>query len=205
MREYLNKFNKFRKDPKKKSISLLIIYGIFFIFVFVYISGTKPINNPNEINNIITSVSNYEYEIEFNINNEIININGTYLNNENKINIDNKYNIVDNVINYNNIIINTDLIINKFNYNSLDNFLKNYEYDSKTEYKDGNTKYEYNISNKDIANYLKEDIKEGNTTIQVYKKDYINEISIDLSNYYNSSYMIKIKYNNINNIKSINN
>lgn len=207
MKEYFRKFNEIRKNPKKRSISLLIIYGIFFIFVFIYISGSKSINTPNEINSFNDSlgkVSNYEYDIEFNINDELISFNGYYLNSENKLNIDSNYTLNNNVIMYKGIIIKYDLIINKLSYNSMDNFIKNYEYESKTEYKDSNIKYEYIINNKDIASYLGEDNKyEGNTNITVYKKDYISEIDIDLSNYYNSKYIIKIKYDSVNNISSV--
>ena len=207
MKEYFRKFNEIRKNPKKRSISLLIIYGIFFIIVFIYIYNTKPINTPNEINSFNDSlgkVSNYEYDIEFNINDELISFNGYYLNSENKLNIDSNYTLNNNVIMYKGIIIRYDLIINKLSYNSMDNFIKNYEYESKTEYKDSNIKYEYIINNKDIASYLGEDNKyEGNTNITVYKKDYISEIDIDLSNYYNSKYIIKIKYESVNNISSV--
>ena len=98
MKEYLNKFNKFRKDPKKKSISLLIIYGIFFIFVFIYISGNKPINSPNDIdtnnqnqNDKINDVTSYEYTYEIIQNDLNFKGKGIYYNNKNKIEIDGNF------------------------------------------------------------------------------------------------------------------
>lgn len=203
MREYLNKFKKFRKDPKKRSISLLIIYGIFFIFVFIYVRGYNPVNS-NIVSTSKSSISNYEYSIDFNINNEVISFDGIYLDSQNKLNIDSKYMINNNIISYNNINISYDFIINKLNYNSINKFIDSYEYESKTEYKDTNIKYEYIINNVDIALYLNEENRyEGNTNITIYKKDYINEVVIDLSSYYNSNYVINIKYNNINNISNI--
>lgn len=201
MKEYLNKFNKFRKDPKKKSISLLIIYGIFFIFVFIYISGNKPINSPNDIdtnnqnqNDNINDVTSYEYTYEIIQNDLNFKGKGIYYNNKNKIEIDGNF------IKENNYQISFAILYdNKLNYNNLDNFLKNYDYESKTEYKDGNIKYEYIINNNDMIKYLNIELNEGYTNISVIRNDYINEVNINLSN----NYSIKINYNNINNINSV--
>lgn len=207
MKKYWNKFQEFRKNPKKRSIALLIIYGIFFIFVYLYIHSYKNMNNNPEVNVINNEISNYEYSIEYHIEDKIFNIDGIYYDNDNKINIDSNYIIENNIIHLdNNNDLNIDIITKKLDYINIENYLKDYEYDSKTEYKDNNIKYEYTIYNQDLAKYFSDDITNNEISkIDVYKNDYIYEIEIDLSTYYGKPYIIDIKYDNINNISNIEN
>ena len=210
MKEYYNKFKEFRKDPKKRSISLIILYGIFFLFVIIYIRGNNSVNNieqKEEVNNT-ENVTNYEYSYEINVDDDIINVDGIFLDNKELFEIDNiKYFIQDNKIFLNNqneeVSLNYPLI--HLNYNSLKKFINSFAYESKTEYKDSNTKYEYNINNNEVAKFFEEDNNnDGLTNIIVYESEFINKIEINLSNYYNKNkYIITVNYNNINNISNI--
>ena len=210
MKEYYNKFKEFRKDPKKRSISLIILYGIFFLFFIIYIRGNNSVNNieqKEEVNNT-ENVTNYEYSYEINVDDDIINVDGIFLDNKELFEIDNiKYFIQDNKIFLNNqneeVSLNYPLI--HLNYNSLKKFINSFAYESKTEYKDSNTKYEYNINNNEVAKFFEEDNNnDGLTNIIVYESEFINKIEINLSNYYNKNkYIITVNYNNINNISNI--
>ena len=210
MKEYYKRFKEFRKDPKKRSISLLIIYGIFFIFVIFYIRSNNYVNNTNnnlDKNDVVNkdTVSNYEYNYEININDEVINIKGVYIDNKELFSLNNeKYYIQDNKVYLNNEEVTVNYPVLYLNYNSLKTFIKGLQYESKTLYKDKNIKYEYSINNNLISNYFNEDnINEGMSNIVLYESEYIDKIEIDLSSYYNvNNYKIIINYNNINNISN---
>lgn len=190
MREKYHKMKEFLANPKKKSLTLIIIYAIFFGFVFLYINSSKPVDNII-IQNNNNDISSYEYVYEFND----IKITGTYYNKKLVFNLDNtKYDIDESVDMKE---LNIDYPIIELSYNNIDKFLDSINYESKTEYKDGNNKYEYILNNQEFNDYFKLDIKDELITIIVYKKDYINEIEV------NSSYKIHVNYNNINNITNI--
>lgn len=215
MKEYYKKFKEFRADPKKKSLSLLIIYLIFFIFVFIYINSHNQVNeeleNNNQKDNVEINgeiVNSYEYSYDITINNQVINIDGIYYEDKQTFNFDNTdYYIKDNKIylDNDNSQENLDYPLNKLNYNDISNFLSNYEYESKTEYKDNKIKYEYIIDNQEIAKYFNQEItNNGNTSVIIYENNYIYQVDIDLSNYYNvDKYTITINYNNINSITNL--
>ena len=48
--KYFNKMKEFLKDPKKKSLTLLGIYALFFIFVFAVTSGGGNSSTPDYTN-----------------------------------------------------------------------------------------------------------------------------------------------------------
>ena len=158
------------------------------------------------INNI-SEITSYEYSFNIENNENKIQINGTYLNGETKFELDNQdYSIKDNIIiNKNNTFqFDIEKITHQLSYKSLKEFISKYDYYSKTEYQTKDIKYEYNISNKDLSDYLNEEINnEENSKITIYENNYIKEIILDLSNLYQDKYLITIKYDNINNITSI--
>ena len=89
MKEYWKKFREMRKDPKKRSIYLLIVYGIFFLFIFIYVkvgqSQITPVNeeNDNQENTTIVddnkdNITGYEYKVTLNIENNVITIDGLF-------------------------------------------------------------------------------------------------------------------------------
>lgn len=190
MREKYHKIKEFLANPKKKSLTLIIIYAIFFGFVFLYINSSKPVDSNIIVNNK-NNISSYEYIYEFNG----VKITGTYYNKKLVFNLDNtKYDIDESVDMKE---LNIDYPIIELSYNNIDKFLDSITYESKTEYKDGNTKYEYILNNQAFNDYFKLNIEDEIVTIIVYEKDYINEIDV------NSSYKIHVNYNNINNITNI--
>lgn len=218
MREYYKKIKEFLADPKKKSLTLVVIYAIFFAFVFLYIYSYKTINTSVENNdeNIVDEekeqskdVNSYEFNYEINIDDNIIYIEGTYYNKQQLLKTDNKKYYIKNEITYlyDEQLVETtiDYPINNIEYNKLYNLISTIDYESKTEYKDESIKYEYIISNEDYANYYNEEsLYEGNIYITVYENNFINQVDIDLSSYYNmNKYIISINYNNINNINNL--
>ena len=214
MKEYWKKFKEFRKDPKKKSISLLIIYGIFFIFVFIYIKSgnkvTQPVNNNinqniNESTKKDNVVTSYEYNYNIIINENVIELSGVYYNGQNEFKINENYPIVDNIIKINDYQIKIDNI-NKLEYNNLKSFLEKYNLKSrKIEYNDNTIKYEYMIPNNEFSILLNEENNtDGKVIIEVIENKYIEKVNMNLKEYYNiDNYNINIEYNNINNIKKI--
>ncbi len=222
MKNFIKKIKEFKKDPKKRSLYLLIVYGIFFIIVFIYIKSGQPSNTPIKYdNNSQTAneniensqnkkeISNYEYTYEINKDNNLLKISGTYYDNKDNFKLDSEdYNIKDYYIysNTTNELI-VEFPISRLSYNEIEKLLNNFDYNSKTEYKDGNISYEYIINNKDYKTFINDsnDI-DGNIKIIVNKKDYIEKLEIDLSEYYNiENYKIIINYANINNILKVEN
>ena len=190
MREKYHKIKEFLANPKKKSLTLIIIYAIFFGFVFLYINSSKPVDNII-IQNNNNDISSYEYIYEFNG----VKITGTYYNKKLVFNLDNTKYDIDESVDMKELNINYP--ITELSYNNIDKFLDSINYESKTEYKDGNNKYEYILNNQEFNDYFKLNVEDEVVTIIVYKKDYINEIEV------NSSYKIHVNYNNINNITYI--
>ena len=97
-----------------------------------------------------------------------------------------------------------DYPLSKLLYDNINKINKDYQYESKTEYKDNNIKYVYIISNEEIAKLFNEDITtNGNVIINIYKKDYIYKVEYDLSQYYGKNYQITIEYNHVNEITNL--
>lgn len=208
---YFNKTKEFLKDPKKKSLTLLGIYAIFFIFVFaVTSSGTSstPNYSPESKEKNIDTTSSYEYIYKIN-NNEVINeINGTYNNEEDTFNYNGlNYIKKDGIIYLNNTPVdNLDFDIDRYKYNNMELLIENS--DSKTTYKDSN-KIVYTMNVNEYFTLLNESNNCSNIDctiieipITVESDDYINHVIIDLSNYYGYKYIIEINYNNINKIST---
>ena len=202
-----NKIKEFMGDPKKKALTQLALYGIFFIFVFMFINaGSSSTTDyiPSETTN---TVSSYEYIYKIN-NNEIIEeITGTLQNNEDVFNYKGiNYNKKEDIIYLNNEPITLDFDIDKYKYDKIE--LLTLNSDSKTTYTDNN-KVVYNMSMKEYFTLLNEnnncenmDCTLINALITVESDDYINHVIIDLSNYYGYKYNIEIHYNNINKIST---
>lgn len=220
MKEKYRKYKEFISVPKNKSIVQIALYGIFFIFVFIIINTHKTVNTPDvetvkedniiekKEDNIKEEVISYEYIYDFNINDITTNITGTHYNYDELFTINSqKYYIKEGIIySIDNIKQdNFEYPILRLKYSIMDTLMNNYSYETKTEYKDGTIKYEYIISNNEFGKLYNEgNINEGNVNITIIIKDYITQINMDLSTYYNvSKYLLTIKYNNINNIESL--
>lgn len=195
------------EDPKKKALTKLALYGVFFAFVFILIgiggSSTKPNYIPEENNEGVTS---YEYIYKINNNGVIKQIIGTLKNKEDIFNYNGlNYKKIEGIIYFNNAPTTIDFDIDKYKYEKIELLIKNS--DSKTTYTD-NSKVVYNISANKYFNLLNEvnnctaiDCTIINVPITTETANYINHIIIDLSNYYGYIYTIEINYNNINKVE----
>ena len=205
---FLKKIKEWLGDPKKKALTQLGIYAIFFIFVFILIgsggNSKTPTYIPEETND---TVSSYEYVYKIN-NNEVINqITGTLKNNEDTFNYNGlNYKKVEGIIYFNNTPITIDFDIDRYKYDKMQVLIENS--DSKTTYKDSN-KIVYNINANKYFTLLNEvnncsaiDCTIINVPITIESDTYINHVIIDLSNYYGYKYNIEINYNNINKIST---
>lgn len=209
---FFHKIRENLKDPKKKSITMLIIYGIFFIFVFILISnGNSTTYNYNEYikEENINEITTYQYIYKIN-NNEVINeISGTYKDGEDIFNYNGlNYTKIDGIIYLNNNPVNNlDFDVDRYKYEKIELLMENS--DSKTTYKDSN-KIVYNINVNEYFTLLNEvnncgviDCTIIEIPVTVESDTYINHVIIDLSNYYGYKYNIEINYNSINAIEKI--
>lgn len=206
--EFIKKIKEYLADPKKKALTQLGLYGIFFIFVFIFLnSGSNSTPNYSEYieKEDNTTVSNYEYVYKIN-NNEVVNqITGTFKNNEDTFNYNNlNYTKKDGIVYFNNAPVeNLNFDVDKYKYSKIEELIENNE--SKTTYKDTNkVVYSMNVNKYfDIMNEPENmvDTLDIQMTYTVESNDYIEYVLIDLSNYYEYKYTIEINYNNINAIE----
>ena len=206
--EFIRKVKEWLKDPKKKALTQLGLYALFFVFVFILISMGDSSSTSDYIpENTNKEVTNYEYIYKIN-SNEIINqITGTLNNNEDAFNY-NGLNYVkkEGVIYLNNTPVTLDFDIDRYKYKNIELLIGNA--DSKTTYTDSK-KVVYNMNIVEYFTLLNEvnncniiDCTIINVSITVEKEDYINHVIIDLSNYYGFKYIVEINYNNINKIST---
>jgi len=206
--EFIRKVREWLKDPKKKALTQLGLYAVFFIFVFILIGMGGNSSTPDYIKEDTNKeVTNYEYIYKIN-NNEVINeIVGTLNNSEDTFNY-NGLNYVkkEGVIYLNNTPITIDFDIDRYKYKNIELLIQNA--DSKTTYTDSK-KIVYNMNVVEYFTLLNEvnncsviDCTIISVPITVEKDDYISYVSIDLSNYYGHKYIVEINYNNINKIST---
>jgi len=207
---FINKVRENLKDPKKKGLTQLAIYAVFFIFVFILLStgNSSSSNYSDYIEEESTDVvSSYEYIYKIN-NNEVINqITGTLSNNEDTFNYNGlNYIKKEGVIYLNNTPTTIDFDVDRYKYEKIQVLLDNS--DSKTTYTDS-SKIVYNMSINEYFTLLNEpnncstiDCTIINVPITVESDTYINHVIVDLSNYYGYKYIIEINYNNINKIST---
>ena len=205
---FLSKVRENLKEPKKKALTQLGLYAVFFIFVFILIgignNSNTPIYIPEETTDTVTS---YEYIYKIN-NNEVINqITGTLNNNEDSFNYNGlNYIKKENIIYLNNTPVTIDFDIDRYKYEKIQVLIENSDF--KTTYTDSN-KVVYNMNVTEYFTLLNEvnncgviDCSYINTSITIESDLYINYVIIDLSNYYGHKYIIEINYNNINKIST---
>lgn len=205
---FLSKIKDNLKDPKKKAITKLSIYVIFFVIVFILIGLGGNSEAPSYIPEENTSaISSYEYIYKIN-NNEVINeITGTLNNNIDVFNYNGlNYIKKEGNIYLNNNVVNIDFDIDKYKYDKIQVLIENS--DSKTTYTDSN-KIVYNMNVNEYFTLLNElndcsviDCTIINVPITIESDDYISYVLIDLSNYYGYKYTIEINYKNINKIST---
>lgn len=206
--EFIKKVREWLKDPKKKALTQLGLYAVFFVFVFILIGMGDSSGTPDYIlENTNKEVTNYEYTYKINSNEFINQITGTLNNDEDVFNY-NGLNYVkkEGVIYLNNTPVTLDFDIDRYKYKNIELLIENA--DSKTTYTDS-SKVVYNMNINEYFTLLNEvnncniiDCTIISVPIIVEKEDYINHVIIDLSNYYGYKYIVEINYNNINKIST---
>ena len=215
--EYIKKIKEFLKDPKKKSLTQLGIYIVFFIFVFILLNSSDGIENNEIIEeqvklplDIYEDMKGYTYKVVYTNVDKIDIIEGTYYNDKSLFNYNNlKYYYEDSlyVINdysYTNTVIEYD--ISKIFSNNFINIINKLEEVSETKYKDGKIEKSYTISSSEIYKYLydAENIYEGLVNVNITEYDnQIQKIMIDLSSLNINLFKIEIEYSNIDNIEDL--
>lgn len=206
--EFIRKVREWLKDPKKKALTQLGLYAVFFIFVFILIGMGSNSSTPDYIKEDTNKeVINYEYIYKIN-NNEIINeVVGTLNDNEDAFNY-NGLNYVkkEGVVYLNNTPVTIDFDIDRYKYKNIELLIQNA--DSKTTYTDSK-KIVYNMNIVEYFTLLNEvnncnilDCTIISVPITVEEDNYISHVIIDLSNYYGYKYIVEINYNNINKIST---
>ena len=201
--------SEYLKNPKKKSLTLLGIYVVFFIIVFILINmGSSSDNYINYTEENESDIENIESEK----NNDILNYKYIYkiYDDENLFEINGKYNNDVNTFTYNGFdYIKDDEIIyldnvpvefdfNIYSYEEIKLLIENS--DSETKYKNSD-RIIYNINiNKyfellnEISNCNYIDCSNIFISITIQENKFINSVIIDLSDYYGYRYIIEIEY-----------
>lgn len=201
------------KDPKKKSLTLLGIYVIFFVVVFILLNTGRHIESNHEDNYVDkndeieekVNIFSYNYIYRIYDNETMLEINGAYKNGLHNFN----YNGLDyskeyNTVYQNGIESDLDFDVDKYKYDVIELLIENS--DSETKYRNSNSimysmpiiKYFELLKEESICEEL--ECNDINASITIVKNEYIESVLIDLTNYYKYKYQIEIEYNNINNI-----
>ena len=138
------------KDPKKKSLTLLGIYFVFFAFVIIVLRTGNTSNYTQNVNNSNETISGYDYIIRNS--NNTIEIQGTYKDNQNTFN----YNGINYYKENNDLYIiengekkkiqELDFNIDIYSYQGIEKLIKSSKFIEKTIYNDNKEKIIYNIS-----------------------------------------------------------
>lgn len=211
MNEKIKMIRENLKDPKKKALTQLAIYAVFFAFVFIFIGVSESSSNSNYTDYVKEEkkdkISNYEYVYNINNNGIINQIVGTLKEDEESFNYNNlNYIKKEDIIYLNNTPVTLDFDVDRYKYEQIKLLIKNS--DSKTTYTDSE-KIVYNMNVIEYFTLLNElsncgivDCTYVNISMTVESDEYINHVLIDLSNYYGYKYIIEINYNNINKIST---
>lgn len=173
MKEFIEFVKQLWKNKKTRSLAILILYGIFFIFVFTLLSNSsvKPNIDSNPYDYLKTKVI---YKMEFS---------GPFI-----------FVYENNQIYYNGVIYNevpVELLgydFSMLNVNNIYNLLNKSVLESKNYIEKSST---YVISAKDFENIVFNNVVDinSNIRIKIYEEN-LNEIIIDLNEYY--GYSVKI-------------
>lgn len=214
---YIKQVKEFLKDPKKKALTQLGIYAVFFIFVFILLSmngnNTKvnPIEEEKTPLEAYEQMKGYNYKVTYTSIEKTDTIEGTYYDNKSLFNYngfkyyyeDNLY-VIDNDSYY---LSNIEYNVSKMFNNNLINIINELEELSKTTYKDGKIEINYTIDSNKIYNYLFELESSYDNLVNVSIVEIDNKIQnivLDLSNLGLNLIKIEISYENIDEIENLN-
>ncbi len=206
-------------DPKKHAIICLVLYGIFFLSVFLIFKITELASSlKNQENDTYTQINaidsykdmdNYEYTYNINYNGNIYKIEGTIYKEKEKFTLTNtkdNFYIENNYKEFDNNYLELE---NKININlenlkpyNFYNIINNIEPNETTEYKDGSKKEIYNLKMENIKDILKQNYSNlsDDVIITLYSEnDKINKIEIDIDTSLLKENIV-IEYKNIGNI-----
>ena len=216
IKEVVDKFKELWAVPLYRGLMRLGFWFLFFLVIFGGLKINGIIHHSNDVKEDqtakkqISNIDSYLYNYQIITDMNTINISGTYYKGIDAFNLnniryyikDNKYYLVENKSE-----VNVDLPLIEYQYNNIYNLIKDKQYESKTEYKDGSIEKKYIITSNDYNFYYKTDYPyTGNINMIVKEKDnnMIN-VMIDYSAYYIefNNYQVIINYSNINNIDSL--
>lgn len=191
------------KNPKLKGIVQLVFWIIFFAFIAIIFRSANKNNDTKSVeeHKKEDSVNSYEYVYEYQDSINNIKITGTY-SNEKEVFLfnNNKYYYIDNIY-YDAITrqnANITYALGEWRYNSIKDLMDKNSYSNKTEYKDGNIKYEYTIDHLVYNSYYNTNY---DTDLILNINEVNNHISEVTINY--GFGQVKITYEKINEINNI--
>lgn len=215
--KYINIIKEFLKDPKKKALTQLGVWAIFFVFVFMFLnsgSDTPVVNTSvDDTKTAIETYSDmkgYTYKVTYTNLDKIDIIEGTFYNNTSlftfnniKYYYENSLYIIDNDSYY---LGNIEYNISKIFNSNLKTIINELVEESKTTYKDGTIVTNYTIDSNKVYKYLYEveSVYTNNINVSITEKDNIvTNVVFDLTNLGLNLTKIEVEYSNINNIESL--
>lgn len=205
---YIKLIRENLKDPKKKALTQLALYFVFFLVVAILIRTADSYSNiPKEDIIPKTPIENYEemkgyiYKVTYTNIDKIDVIEGTYYDNKSLFTFNNlKYYYEDSLYLIDNdtyYLSNIEYNISKMFNKNLSTIIKELEEESKTEYKDGTIVTNYTIDSNKMYKYLYEIEGTYTNLVSISLKENekeIHNIVIDLSNLGLNLTKIEIEY-----------
>ena len=214
--KYIKEIRENLKDPKKKAITQLALYGIFFIIVFLLIGGdrdvspTSPVVKKESAVEVYNNMRSYNYKITYTTFTKVDIVEGAYYNGKSLFSYNNfNYYYDDSIYKIDNdtyYLENIEYNIAKMFNTNLSSIFEKLEEESKTTYKDGIVVTNYKIKADIVYNYLTgmESNYASYTRVSITEEDdIIIKISINMVEQGLALSMIEVEYSNINNIESL--
>jgi len=210
---YIKKIREFFKNPKKKALSQLAVYLVFFGVVFILIGNATDTEN-NYVSEVKTPIeafetmNSYKYKIVYTNFDKIDMISGTYFNNTSLFDYNmQKYYYEDDIY----IIDNDSYYLSNIEYNieSIFNISDLFEYmeeEAKTTYKDGTIETSYSMNSNIIYKHLYNLDANYNNSVNISIKEQnnlITKIVLDLNNLGINLKQIEIDYSDIDSIQNL--
>ena len=214
--KYIKEIREMLKDPKKKAITQLGLYFIFFVIVFLLLNSgdnidpTSPVKQKESATTTYKEMTGYTYKVTYTSMERVDVIEGTYYNNKSLFTYNNFKYYLDELL-Y--IIDNDTYSVANIEYNISKIFSKNLytifeklKEESKTTYTDGTIVTNYIIDSNEAYKYLN-DLDSGysnKVSVSITEKDdIITKVSFNLVNLGLNLTNIDIEYYNINNIENL--